>query len=44
MITAIELPVDLDDKRLMAVAKAANGKRYLIFDPTNERVPGRQSP
>lgn len=39
MITAIELPPDVNDPRLMAVAKGVNGKRYLIFDPTNERVP-----
>jgi hypothetical protein len=39
MITAIELPADLQDPRLMAIVKANNGKRYLIFDPTNERVP-----
>ena len=39
MITAIEVPADVQDPRLMAIVKAANGKRYLIFDPTNERVP-----
>ena len=39
MITAIEVPDDVKDPRLMAIVKANNGKRYLIFDPTNERVP-----
>ncbi len=35
MITAIEIPDDVKDARLEAQAKAADGKRYLIFDPTN---------
>lgn len=39
MITAIEMPADLQDPRLMAIAKTREGKRYLIFDPTNERTP-----
>ena len=39
MITAIEIPADVNDSRLMAVVKAHDGKRYLIFDPTNERTP-----
>jgi hypothetical protein len=39
MITAIEIPAGVDDARLMAVVKANDGKRYLIFDPTNERTP-----
>lgn len=39
MITAIEVPADENDPRLMAVVKAHDGKRYLIFDPTNERTP-----
>jgi hypothetical protein len=39
MITAIEIPPDLQDARLKAIAKAKDGKRYLIFDPTNQRVP-----
>jgi hypothetical protein len=39
MIAAIELPPDVQDPRLMAVVKAKNGKRYLIFDPTDERTP-----
>jgi len=39
MITAIEVPADVNDPRLMAIVKANDGKRYLIFDPTNERTP-----
>ena len=39
MITAIEIPQDVQDPRLLAVVKAKDGKRYLIFDPTNERTP-----
>ena len=39
MITAIEIPADVKDPRLMAIVKAHDGKRYLIFDPTNERTP-----
>jgi transglutaminase-like putative cysteine protease len=39
MITAIEIPADVQDPRLKAVVKANDGKRYLIFDPTNERTP-----
>jgi hypothetical protein len=39
MITAIELPADVHDPRLKAVVKAKDGKRYLIFDPTDERTP-----
>jgi hypothetical protein len=39
MITAIEVPAEVKDARLMALTTAKNGKRYLIFDPTNERVP-----
>jgi hypothetical protein len=39
MITAIELPPDVNDPRLMAIVKTKDGKRYLIFDPTNERTP-----
>jgi transglutaminase-like putative cysteine protease len=39
MITAIEIPADVQDPRLMAVVKAKDGKRYLIFDPTDERTP-----
>jgi hypothetical protein len=39
MITAIEIPADVNDPRLMAIVKATDGKRYLIFDPTDERTP-----
>jgi hypothetical protein len=39
MIVAIELPPDLQDPRLKAVVKANDGKRYIIFDPTDERTP-----
>ncbi len=39
MITAIEVPPDVNDPRLMAIVKAHDGRRYLIFDPTNERTP-----
>jgi hypothetical protein len=39
MIAAIELPPDVNDPRLQAVVTAQNGKRYLIFDPTDERTP-----
>ncbi len=39
MITAIQLPADVKDPRLMAVVAATDGNRYLIFDPTNERTP-----
>jgi len=39
MITAIEVPGDVSDPRLKAIVKAMDGKRYLIFDPTNERTP-----
>jgi hypothetical protein len=39
MITAIEVPAAVKDERLMALVKAQDGKRYLIFDPTNERTP-----
>jgi hypothetical protein len=38
MITAIEVPADVQDPRLMAIVKGKDGKRYLIFDPTNERT------
>jgi transglutaminase-like putative cysteine protease len=39
MITAIEVPAGVNDARLQAVVTAGDGKRYLIFDPTNERTP-----
>jgi len=39
MITAIELPEGENDPRLLARAKAVNGKTLLIFDPTDEETP-----
>lgn len=39
MITAIEIPAGVEDKRLQAVVKGRDGKRYLIFDPTDEHTP-----
>lgn len=39
MITAIEVPEGVNDVHLYAVVKGNNGKKYLIFDPTNERTP-----
>jgi len=39
MITALEVPADVQDPRLRAIVKAKDGKRYLIFDPTDERTP-----
>ncbi len=39
MITAIEVPADVTDPRLMAITKGHDGRRYLIFDPTDERTP-----
>ncbi len=39
MITAIELPAEVQDSRLKAVVTGRDGKRYLIFDPTNEHTP-----
>jgi hypothetical protein len=39
MITAIEVPANVQDPRLKALVKANNGTRYLIFDPTDERTP-----
>ena len=38
MIAAIEIPPDVQDPRLKAIVKAKDGKRYLIFDPTNEHT------
>ncbi len=38
MITAIEIPADVQDSRLRAIVNA-KGTRYLIFDPTDERTP-----
>jgi len=44
MIMAIEIPKGVDDPRLQAIVTAKNGRRYLIFDPTNEYVPVGQLP
>ena len=44
MITAIEIPADVKDPRLEAIVAAKDGKRYLIFDPTNERTPAGNLP
>lgn len=43
-ITAIEIPKGYDNPRLQAVVTAKTGKRYLIFDPTNEYVSIGQLP
>jgi len=37
-IAAIEVPAGYNDPRLQALVTAKSGKRYLIFDPTNEYV------
>ncbi|HLY41129.1 MAG TPA: DUF3857 domain-containing protein [Terracidiphilus sp.] len=39
MITAIELPPGESDPRLQAIAKSVDGKKLLIFDPTDEVTP-----
>lgn len=39
MITAIEIPKGYENPALRAVVTAKTGKRYLIFDPTNQYVP-----
>ena len=39
MITAIEVPEGEHDARLRSVVTGRSGKRYLIFDPTNQRTP-----
>ena len=38
-IAAIEMPAGYSDPDLRAVVKARNGKRYLIFDPTDTYTP-----
>jgi transglutaminase-like putative cysteine protease len=38
MVAAIEIPQGYDNPRLQAVVTAKTGKRYLIFDPTNQFV------
>jgi transglutaminase-like putative cysteine protease len=44
MITAIEVPAGVEDKRLEAMVKAKDGRRFLIFDPTNTRTPAGNLP
>lgn len=44
MIMAIEIPKGYDNPRLQAVVTARSGRRYLIFDPTNQFVPVGQLP
>lgn len=39
MIAAIEIPPGYENPALKAVVTAKTGKRYLIFDPTNQYVP-----
>ncbi len=39
MIAAIKIPADVNDPRLLAIVKAKDDNRYLIFDPTDERTP-----
>ena len=39
VITAIEIPGGYDNPRLQAVVTTRTGRRYLIFDPTNQYVP-----
>jgi hypothetical protein len=39
MIAAIEMPVGYSDPALRAVVTARDGKRYLIFDPTDPYTP-----
>lgn len=39
MIAAIEIPEGYHNPALKAVVTAKTGKRYLIFDPTNQYVP-----
>jgi hypothetical protein len=38
-ILAIELPVDVKDDSYRSVVTAKSGKRYIIFDPTDEYTP-----
>ncbi len=39
MIAAIELPVGYEPRGLYSIVKTAQGKRFLIFDPTWEKTP-----
>ncbi len=38
-IAAIELPDGYHDPKMLAIVTAKTGRRYLIFDPTNEYIP-----
>ncbi len=42
MITAIDLPPGLHDPRLQSVVTDKNGRKLLIFDPTNPESPAGQ--
>lgn len=44
MITAIQIPADVEDPRLVAISKGKDGTRYLIFDPTNQGTPAGNLP
>lgn len=44
MIVAVEIPAGYQDSRLQAVVTTGSGRRYLIFDPTNQWVPIGQIP
>jgi len=44
MIVAIEVPKGYENPRLRAVIHTKSGRRYLIFDPTNEYVSVGQLP
>jgi hypothetical protein len=44
VITAIEIPAGYDNPRLQAVVTTRSGRRYLIFDPTNQYVPVGEIP
>jgi len=39
MITAIELPKGLEDSRLESIVTTKDGRRLLIFDPTEQELP-----
>ena len=39
MIVALEIPAGYTSPKLHSVVTAADGRRYLIFDPTHEKIP-----
>jgi hypothetical protein len=39
MIAAIEVPADYNSPRLHSLVTATSGRRYLIFDPTWDKIP-----